>query len=69
MLRDRRSEDCVLELSRSHPAGVICRNGKKKEHSEESLYHESSGNSVAQLILAALSWRRRLAGCFAIAMD
>src|ERR1700728_4917001 len=27
--RDRRSEDCVLELSRSHPAGVNC--GKAKE--------------------------------------
>ena len=24
MRRDRRSEDCILELSRSHPAGVIC---------------------------------------------
>jgi hypothetical protein len=24
MRRDRRSEDCVLELSRSHPAGVSC---------------------------------------------
>jgi hypothetical protein len=23
MRRNRRSEDCVLELSRSHPAGVI----------------------------------------------
>jgi len=30
--RDRRSEDCVLELSRSHPAGVICViRGKAKE--------------------------------------
>jgi hypothetical protein len=26
MRRDRRSEDCVLELSRSHPAGVIYAN-------------------------------------------
>src|SRR5271170_1266162 len=34
--RDRRSEDCVLELSRSHPAGVIGASGKKKEQSEES---------------------------------
>src|SRR5580692_6140838 len=29
MRRDRRSEDCVLEPRRSHPAGVIC--GKAKE--------------------------------------
>jgi hypothetical protein len=36
MRRDRRSEDCVLEPSRSHPAGVICAQGKKKEHSEDS---------------------------------
>src|SRR5580692_1405657 len=27
--RDRRSEDCVLELSRSHPAGVILVNAKE----------------------------------------
>jgi hypothetical protein len=24
MRRDRRGEDCVLEPSRSHPAGAIC---------------------------------------------
>jgi hypothetical protein len=30
MRRDRRSEDCVLDLNRSHPAGVICAKGKKK---------------------------------------
>src|ERR1700691_6569588 len=29
MRRDRRSEDCVVEPRRSHPAGVIC--GKEKE--------------------------------------
>ena len=29
MRRDRRSEDCVLEPSRSHPAGVNCRTAKE----------------------------------------
>jgi hypothetical protein len=45
MRRDRRSEDCVLDRNRSHPAGVICMRGEKKEHSDESLCHESKGNS------------------------
>jgi hypothetical protein len=36
MRRDRRSEDCVLEPSRSHPAGVIGAQGRKKEDSEDS---------------------------------
>ena len=28
MRRDRRSEDCILQLSRSHPAGVSCLEAK-----------------------------------------
>jgi len=32
MRRDGRGEDCILELSRSHPVGVIC--GKARERAQ-----------------------------------
>jgi len=46
MRRDRRSEDRVLELSRSHPAGVtdVCSN-EKRESAAQSLGAIFSGSS------------------------
>jgi hypothetical protein len=41
MRRDRRSEDCVLELSRSHPAGVICRKAGRKSRGRRGLCHQA----------------------------
>jgi hypothetical protein len=63
MRRDRRSEDCVLELSRSHPTGVICGKGRKEEHSEESLCQESEEQSQEWAVPRARCAHPRLPCC------
>ena len=53
--RDGRGEDCVLELSRSHPVGVIC--GKARERAQARL--PAPRRQKAPPTVAVQLWRRR----------